>query len=40
MASKAGWSVETLDTQAPGAGRSSVSFWHEMGGQSERDSYK
>jgi hypothetical protein len=32
-----GWIVETFDAQAPGAGRSSDSFWHEIGWQGERD---
>jgi hypothetical protein len=40
MASEAGWNVETSDSQAPGAGRSSRLFWHEMGAQRERDSYQ
>ena len=38
-ASKAGWSVSTCDSQAPGAGRSSSTFWHEMSSNGERRSY-
>ncbi len=30
-ASRAGWNVSTCDSQAPGAGRSSTTFWHETG---------
>lgn len=30
-----GWNVWTCDSQAPGAGRSSTSFWHETGRNGE-----
>ncbi len=35
-----GWNVSTCDSQAPGAGRSSTTFWHETGRKGESDSYR
>src|SRR5437660_11800795 len=34
------WKVSTCDSQAPGAGRSSPTFWHETGWNGERGSYR
>src|SRR5437667_6409534 len=35
-----GWIVSTCNSQAPGAGRSSLTFLHEMGRKGERGSYR
>src|SRR2546428_3902462 len=35
-----GWGDESSDSQAPGAGRSSSSFWHEMRRKGECDAYR
>src|SRR5437016_2506662 len=35
-----GWKVSTYDSQAPGAARSSPTFWHETGRNGERGSYR
>jgi len=35
-----GWNVSTCDSQAPGAGRSSTTFWHETGRKGESGSYR
>src|SRR5216683_1002781 len=35
-----GWNVSTCDSHAPGAGRSSPTFWHETGRKGEGGSYR
>src|ERR1700674_403613 len=35
-----GWNAWSIDSQAPGAGRSSPTFWHEMGREGECGSYR
>src|SRR6266699_851427 len=37
---KQGWGDESSDSQAPGTGRSSSSFWHEMRRKGECDAYR
>src|SRR5438132_8844095 len=35
-----GWKGSTCDSQAPGAGRSSTTFWHETGRKGESGSHR